>query len=120
MIKAVIVAVIILVYSNSYASDWSKVDTALQITYSALHVIDWGQTLDIAKHPKDWSETNPILGKHPSISKVNSYFAATLVGHAVVSYLLPKPYRRIWQCMWIGIEAGYVTHNYSVGINVRF
>ena len=102
------------------ASDWNKTDTAFQIVYTTLHFIDWWQTLDIARNPDKWSETNPILGDHPSVGRVNAYFTLTLIGHTAISYILPKDYRRIWQVVWIGIEAGYVVHNYRAGIRIRF
>ena len=101
-------------------AEWTATDTAFQLAYTTLHVVDWGQTLDIAKNPDKWHETNPILGKHPSIGRVNTYFITTLIGHTFISYILPKNYRRIWQCVWIGIEGGYVAHNYHMGIRVNF
>jgi hypothetical protein len=71
----------------------------------------------------------PILGRHPSVGKVNTYFALCEVGHATVSYLLPKkievlglkiPARNLWQAVWFGIEAGEAYHNYQGGIRIRF
>lgn len=110
-------------------SDWTTTDTALQVTYSVLHVMDWLQTRQIAANPDRWHETNPILGEHPSKGKVDAYFATTLIAHTAISYLLPKevdalgykvPARNIWQMVWIGVEAGYVAHNYSLGIQAKF
>jgi hypothetical protein len=102
------------------ASDWTKTDTAVQLGYTALHVMDWGQTISIAKDKVKWYETNPILGRHPSQGRVNLYFASTLIGQAAIAYILPKEWRRTWQIAWIGIEASYVYKNYKVGIGVRF
>ncbi|BDG02489.1 hypothetical protein [Anaeromyxobacter oryzae] len=31
--------------------------------------------------------------------------------HAVVAYLLPRPWRTAWQCVWIGAEAWTVGGN---------
>lgn len=114
---------ILLFPSPSHA--WTKADTQRQLVYTALHVIDWGQTRYIATHEHIYEtklvyETNPILGKRPSIQEVDIYFASTLVGHAVVSYLLPPKYRAGWQMLWIGVELNQVSANYNIGVNVHF
>lgn len=95
---------------------WTKTDTGLQVTYGVLHIIDWGQTLDIARNPDKFYEMNPLLGKHPSIGKVNTYFIGTLIGHTAIAYILPSKYRRIWQIVWIGIEGKTVVNNFSIGV----
>jgi hypothetical protein len=102
------------------ANEWDSTDTGLQLVYTGLHIMDWGQTLRIAKSPDRWRETNPILGRHPKQSTVNLYFAGTLAAHTAIAYLLPKDWRRAWQIVWIGVEAGYVYNNYRAGIRVRF
>ncbi len=66
------------------------------------------------------AETNIFLGDHPSLGKVNSWFAGTLVAHTAVSYILPKPWRTIWQSVWIGIEGETVRRNYALGISVTW
>jgi hypothetical protein len=48
-----------------FAQDWTKTDTVLEAVYAGLTIVDWGQTRDIAKHPQQYSEMNPLLGKHP-------------------------------------------------------
>ena len=110
-------------------SDWTITDTGLQLAYTTVHVMDWLQTRQIAANPDKWHETNPVLGEHPSKGKVDAYFATTLVAHTAISYLLPKevdvmgykvPARNIWQMVWIGVEVGYVAHNYSLGIQAKF
>lgn len=111
------------------SADWTKIDTAFQVGYSILHVIDWGTTRDISKNPDRFHENNPILGKHPSVGKVDTYFIATLIGHTTVSYLLPdklnvfglniRP-RRTWQVGWIGIEGWHIRRNIKAGVKINF
>lgn len=126
-----IIFIIFILFLNCTVAkaDWTKTDTAYQITYSALHIIDWGQTRYIAKNSLTRSEMNPILGKHPSVGKVDTYFIGTLVGHTLISVLLPeKVYllglkirpRRAWQGIWIIIETGYVAHNFGAGVKIAF
>ena len=45
-----------------------------ELAYSALHLIDWAQTRQIAAQPDKWLELNPLLGQHPSRAKVNIIF----------------------------------------------
>lgn len=119
--------------SNSSKFDfyrgWDTTDTLFQVTYTAIHVIDWGQTVYTARNPRKYEEENNILGGHPTVGKVNSYFIITGIGHAVVSWALPKkiniagfnvPIRNIWQATWICIEAGQVQNNYRIGVKVSF
>ena len=100
--------------------DWTSADTVAQGAVTALLIADWGQTRYIALNPQDWHEKNSLLGEHPSSGKVNDYFAAAIVGHAAISYLLPKDLRHGWQYVWIGIEANTVQNNRSLGIRMQF
>lgn len=118
--KALIFIIAILTATAADADEWTNIDTALQLTYTAVHCMDWAQTRNIARNPETWHEKNPILGSHPSIDKVDAYFAATLAAHTAISYLLPDPYRNIWQSVWITVEAGQVAQNYGIGIKARF
>lgn len=104
-----------------FASDWTTEDTWWQAAYLALHVADWGQTRDIVKREGEgYYETNPILGRHPSLKRVDTYFTVTALAHTAISYALPAAWRRGWQHVTIGVEAGYVSYNYSIGLNINF
>lgn len=99
---------------------WTTADTYRETAYMAMHVADWGQTLDIADHPEKWHEHNPILGNNPSRGRVNAYFITTAVLHPVVSAALPEPYRKWWQYGTIGLEAVCVGNNARIGIGFGF
>ncbi|MEK7593512.1 MAG: hypothetical protein AAB464_02245 [Patescibacteria group bacterium] len=103
-----------------WGKDWTNKDTAREVVYSALHIADWGQTRYIAKNPQKFYERNPLLGKHPSVGKVDTYFFGGLVAHAAISYILPPKYRWVWQYVGIGMEGGAVAHNASIGIKFEF
>lgn len=64
-------------------------------------------------------ESNKALGKYPSKRDVNIHFARWLIIHPVISYLLPKPYRTIWQSVYIGYEYDVVQNNRRVGLGVN-
>lgn len=130
-----IVAVSLLFCLPVHANDWTKTDTAWQLTYTALHVADWGQTLHIRECDRestvfngqtyykggcDHSEGNPILGEYPSRGEVNTYFMTTLILHTAIAYYLPPKYRRVWQIAWIGVEANMVSHNINAGVKFSF
>lgn len=99
--------------------EWSQRDTALQLSYTALHIADWGQTLDIENHPGHF-ETNPILGSHPTRGEINTYFASTLALHWLIARVLPQKWRNQFQLGTIALEFDVVTDNRSAGIRVNF
>lgn len=77
-----------------------------------LLLADCYQTVQIARHPEKWFETNRILGRHPSVAKVLIYFALCVVGLCVGS---------IWLGPWLAIavailEIAVVSQNYVLGI----
>lgn len=116
--------ILLLLSSPALAGEWTKADTYREVTYLALHVADWGQTLEIADHPEKWHEYNPVLGSHPSRGDVNAYFIATGLLHPVISYGLrkyaPDGWVQAWQYVTIGIEIGAVANNASIGIGFGF
>jgi hypothetical protein len=137
--KLFIVMLLLLFAVPCKASDWSNTDTALEVTYAAVHVADWLQTRWISENhiDKQWSvydhrkksnttytsyhqESNPFLGRNPSKKNVDAYFASTLVAHAAISYLLPKDYRPYWQAITIALEGSVVGYNINAGVGISF
>ena len=122
--KALTLLIILLFPMAAQAADdaasWTTMDTVLQLTFTAVTVVDWAQTLRIARGHDDYVERNSLLGDHPSEGRVNSYFAAGIVAHAAVSYALPKPWRTMWQCFWIGGEVKTVSYNINAGLRLSF
>lgn len=116
------IAALLLSFASARADDgraWTRADTAWQVAFTALAVVDWGQTHTIARDPHRW-ERNPLLGKHPGPTEVNAHFAASIFGHMAVARALPRRYRRAWQVLWIGVEAGFVWHNRRDGVGLSF
>ena len=116
-IKLILISVFI---SGCANGGWSTADTYRQSGVVALMGIDWAQTRKIAQNPDKYSEMNPVLGSHPSTEKVDAYFLTCAAAHTVVSMVLPPEYRVLWQYIWIGLEAGTVAHNASIGLGVGF
>ena len=99
------------------AEPWSKTDIAMEGAYIGVTLVDWAQTLNI---PPGMSESNAIMGRHPSRATINTYFVSMLVIHPVVTALLPRTARTFWQALTIGIEIDTTARNYRFGIQCRF
>jgi hypothetical protein len=110
---------LLLLVSPAHADEWSRADSYREATYLVLHTMDWAQTREIARNPS-YYEQNMMLGKHPSVREVDRYFAAMALAHIGVAYLLPAEWRRPFQYVTIGVELGWVSHNFSIGLRAKF
>lgn len=114
-----ITMLLFLMTSTAVASDnWSHLDVAREAAYQIVTVIDWGQTLDISN--RNFVELNPILGRHPSRARVNTYFPIGMMLHALTSHVLPSEYRKWWQTVSLSIESSVVVSNFNVGIRFGY
>jgi len=116
--KLLIILLIPLLTGCSHLDPWTKTDKILEGSYLTLHCVDWLQT-----RSADWTEfeeKNPILGEAPSKGKVDLYFLGTGILHPVVTHILPQEYRKWWQIITIGIEAGTVANNFRIGMRIGF
>jgi hypothetical protein len=102
------------------AADWSKQDKVLFSASSALLVADWAQTRHIAKNPQLFYEKNPILGEHPSLGRVNTYFATVLVANYFITDALSPKWRTAYQAGLIGVELVVIGNNKRLGIKMDF
>lgn len=105
------------VFDGETGRQWSKTDTALELTLVAVSFIDVCQTSWFLRDPS-YSESNPLLGRHPSQLELNLFTLGALVTHAAIAYALPKPYRSIWQGLGIGVETSAIAHNFSIGVSL--
>jgi hypothetical protein len=121
LLIGMILALVIVSSAHANENEWTTLDTSLQAAYSVVHVIDWAQTRNIIKRENEgYYEHNHLLGRKPSVDRVNIYFAATLLLHAGISRALPKDYRTPWQMFWIGVETNQISENYSIGLRAEF
>ena len=110
----------ILIFLSTPCYAWDKGDTVREVVWQGLHIVDWGQTLEIARHPDKFNEMNPLMGKHPSVGRVNTYMGLSAMGHLIISYVLPDKYRIYWQWITIGMSGACVINNFNIGLKVRF
>lgn len=114
------IAILLILFSASANADWTNADTKHQAIFTGVLALDWAQTRYIAKHPDEFQEINTILGDHPTLGRVDGYFASLALIHFGISYLLPDRWRPVWQYVSIGFEAGIVTRNYKLGVGFDF
>jgi hypothetical protein len=113
--------IVLLISTNAYAFDeWSTRDVVMESAYATVHILDWGQTRHLAKDPLLHHEHNVVLGQHPSVTKVDTYFALTLLAHIGITHIIPDYLRPYWQSVSIIIEGNVVKQNYNLGVRATF
>ena len=107
--------------SGACAGDpWDTTDKWLgAATFTAL-AVDWGQTRYIAKHPEKFYETNFILGEHPSVGRVDAYYATVGIGTFLMADYLGGRDRKWFLGAVLALELAYAIHNQRLGIKVEF
>jgi|SRR3989338_354235 len=108
------------VWEQKDKKEWDKTDSILLGTAVTLLAVDWNQTRIIARNPDRFNEKNAILGNHPSVGKVNGYFAAAIIGTIGVAMALPSEYRKFWLGGITVLEVSVTQHNRSLGIKTSF
>ena len=125
---------------------WSKVDVALESSFWTLYLVDWAQTRYIAKngtrYTRIWAhwevvdgnrviiptcyryedylvEKNPLLGRHPSLGRVDAYFALSGLLHVALIRTLPEEWRRTFLVSSVALEAFCVGNNIRLGIKFQ-
>ncbi|OGW34737.1 MAG: hypothetical protein A2010_12050 [Nitrospirae bacterium GWD2_57_9] len=103
---------------------WTTQDTIVEAVFVSLVYVDWKQTIEFTQHPDkypDCFETNPLLGPHPSRTRVNTVVAGSVLAHAFIAQELSQPYRAWWQFFWIGVEIHCIRKNRVVmGVTTSF
>lgn len=95
---------------------WTASDSYRHLAFTGLMVADYLQTMEIARNPDRYYERNPILGNHPSEGEVTAYFIGSYALVTAAAWALPEPYRDALQYVAIGVEAGAVANNFSIGL----
>ena len=112
MKKFLLIVVLALSASVATAGDsWDRTDKILLGVCLATTVLDYGQTLHIARNPQDHVEYNPLFGEHPSPASIRNAFLVGAAVKIIVAELLPSRYRKVW----LGGLA--VTSGIIVGLN---
>lgn len=103
--RAFVLAVVLFAGAPASALDpWTESDTQRQLVLAALAAVDIAATDYAIRQEGGPSEGNPLLGSHPSSERLWGLGAAAVAGHALVSWLLPREARDIWQAAGISVE----------------
>lgn len=94
-------------------------DRVLQVSTSVLITADWLTTVDGLR--KGYPESNPILGRHPSLGRANVLIATGLLTNAfLVPKIKDKELRRgIWVAMLL-LETKALHGNHRAGLKLNF
>lgn len=110
-------ALLLFVRPCAAADPWDAGEKLLAGTALVTTVLDWGQTRYAVKRPEAWSESNRIMGAHPSMGRVNG--AVVVLGGAT-AHLLPHEYRKLFLWGVTTVELMQVGRNYGLGLRTSF
>lgn len=120
ILAVVILSIYLLTSPRANAADpMTRNDNARELIYTALLVIDAGQTRDIANHPGMY-ERNPLLGRSPSNDRITAYMAGGALLHYGVSAILPARARHVFQYVTLTVQGAVVANNFGIGLSVKF
>ena len=121
IMKIIGIVIIFFLSTPVFAFDkWDRTDYALLAVSTLTMGIDWRQTRRIAEQPERYYETNPIIGRHPSLDRVDQYFAISWIIKAGIAYILPSQWRKVWLGGIIGVETGCVFRNTNIGLGISW
>ncbi len=94
-------------------------DYALLATSTTLLAADWLTSVDAVRRGRT-PELNVFIGPHPSVGRVNTYAALSVVGNlSVARFSKPSLRRTVWIVL-SAVEARLILHNFAVGYHLSF
>ena len=119
----IIIPAIMLAFLSTVAcasGRWDTTDKILLGTTMATAVLDYGQTMHIARNPQDHFEYNPILGRHPYPAAVRNAFLIGAAIKIIIAEILPSKYRKTWLGGWTILSGTAVIYNHGQGISFEW
>ncbi len=111
-----VVALLLLLPTTALAGEpWTAADEGLYATFLVFQYADYRQTRQIVVDP-DHYELNPVLGENPSQGQVDTYFAATTIGHYLIADALKPRNRKLFIIITTIAGVVVVNQNYQFGI----
>ena len=101
---------------------WTKTDTVHEVAFTTLVFFDWQQTrwALFESGIEGAHEQNPLIGRHPSKTRLDLMALGGVLAHAAISRALPAPYRRVWQMTSFSVEGGAVVTNAAIVGGFKF
>ena len=116
-------------------NDWNNIDIALDSAFLVLLLGDWMQTRTLARNgwviktgPCDpnqpekgenhvrYEEQNMILGRRPSLLRLDTYILLVGVAHTIIAHQLPEAWRRRFLLGSVALEVYAVNNNFQLGV----
>jgi hypothetical protein len=88
----------------------------LELAFQAMLLMDARQSQYGMDRPAQFKEYNPLVRKYG----VKKYFIVAGLGHAAVSYTIPKKYLPAWQYGSLAVEGFVIGRNAHIGVKMRF
>jgi hypothetical protein len=82
-------------------------------------IADYAQTRDIKNH-QGFYETNPLLGRNPSDSRIRNYFISSALIHTGIAYNMKPAMRKDFQYATIALQVAVILHNKKIGLRYEF
>ena len=98
---------------------WRTEDEVRELAYFALLTVDIGTTLDGATRA-GFSESNPIVGLHPTRGRILGAYALSAAGEYFGMRSLPQDLRSIAQWALMFFEGVAVQNNLGLDLQMRF
>lgn len=104
-----------------FRSDFDTADKILLGASTLALAGDWLTTVDaVRRRNEGYEERNAILGRHPSVGRVNTYTAGVGLANALIASQLPPKLRKVWLGGFTAMELAAMLHNKSGGLRFNF
>ncbi len=123
-VKPCVAIILYMIVINSCATGYkhdplTTSDYVLGSTALIFHGVDWLQTKTGIKQ-SNISESNIMLGANPSQKNIDLYFVTTGIGMSMLTWYLPKGYRKTTLLVWNSMGIITILHNNSIGVKITF
>ena len=110
-----------LVHISAFAAEWTVEEKKWFVASSVFIITDWGTTRNLSKrYDEGYHEKNKVLGRYPSINRINNHFISVLVLNYVVADALFPSHRLNYLKTVTFFQAGVTAHNLSIGLKIDF
>jgi hypothetical protein len=121
MIKHLLALAVLLASTLAHAEpleDWTDTDKMLLASSTVMIMADWAQTRYIVRHP-EYHERNRIMGPHPTMGIVNSYFIGALAANYLIAEYFPGTRTELLIAVTV-VEGITVRQNRMLGLRFAF
>jgi hypothetical protein len=108
--------------ATNACAEWTDTDKKLYIASQLAIIADWSTTRYAARHnfPTGTYETNIILGRQPSVAKVDLYCIGLLLTNHLIADAMPNELRGFYFTFRTVAHGAASIHNVQAGWQMRF